>query len=295
MARILIAGSGDIGTELGVRLASDGHEVFGLRRDPPKKTPEVEGAAGGFWWLTADLTQPKTLAGLPGDLDYAVYTASADARSDIAYRRAYVMGLRNTIQMVKRTSPRLVRFFYTSSTAVYGQEDGSRVNELSPTEPQHFSGKRVLEGERLLAGSELPHTIIRLGGIYGPNRTRLVDEVKRGEAVCFKGERYWTNRIHRDDCVGAVHHLMNLPGPAELYLAVDDEPADRCTVLAWIARRLGLPAPRVAGPGESAPKRTGGNKRCSNRLLKAAGYRFEYRTFREGYAAILDAELAAGS
>src|SRR4029453_15867248 len=87
------------------------------------------------------------------------------------------------------------------------------------------SGARVLGGERLVAGSGFPAIILRLAGIYGPGRTRLVDRVRDGLATCSDGPPRWTNRIHRDDCAGPARHLLPAADPGTLWLRVDDEPA----------------------------------------------------------------------
>ena len=55
---------------------------------------------------------------------------------------------------------------------------------------------------------------VRLSGIYGPGRLRLVRKVSSGEARATDG---WTNRIHVEDCGGALHHLWKLADPAPLY------------------------------------------------------------------------------
>ena len=176
----------------------------------------------------------------------------------------------------------------TTSTGVYAQSRGEWVDEESPTEPEHFSGKRLLEAEALLASSPFRGVALRLAGIYGPRRTRLIDRVRKGQAVIARVPRY-TNRIHREDCAGAIDHILELEDPAPCYVGVDDEPAEEAVVLRWLAGALGAPEPRVAGRGEESARR-GGNKRCRNDRLVASGYRFQFPTFREGYAATL-AEL----
>ena len=101
------------------------------------------------------------------------------------------------------------------------------------------------------------------------------------------------------------------PGP--LYLGVDNDPAELGDVLRFLAAELGLPQPpsessltsaaEGSSPGAVAwqsglgepPRRTpsggepsrGGNKRCSNALLRGTGFEFQYPSFREGYRAIL--------
>jgi nucleoside-diphosphate-sugar epimerase len=186
--------------------------------------------------------------------------------------------------------------FFTSSTVVYAQSAGEWVDEASPTEPVHFAGTRMLEAERLLLRAPFPATVLRLGGIYGPGRIGLIERIRRGEVVCAPGPPVYTNRIHRDDCAGVLRHLMIVPGAERIYIGVDHEPAEECTVARWLAARLGAPAPRgVLGAdrgvrrhrGPPRPRRRAGNKRCRNAKLLGTGYVFRYPTFREGYGALL--------
>jgi nucleoside-diphosphate-sugar epimerase len=174
-------------------------------------------------------------------------------------------------------------FVFISSTAVYGQRDGEWVDEDSATEPTGFNGRLVLEGERLTLGSGLPAAVVRLAGIYGPGRTRLLDDVRGGRAQCRGDGPVYTNRIHRDDCAGALQHVLGLPEPDAVWLAVDDEPAARCDVLRWLASRLGAPAPAsVAGPAEPP------GRRCRNAKLRRSGWTPRYPTFREGYESVIE-------
>mgnify|MGYP001620002551 CR=1 FL=1 len=283
MANVLIAGCGYVGTALGTRLASEGHVVWGLRRRPDALPSSIRP-------FVADLTVPETLEALPPGLDVVFYTASADASDDDSYRAAYVEGLHNLLRAFDHQRQVLRRVFFTSSTGVYTQSSGAWVDETSPTEPAEFSGIRVLEGERLLLGSPFPATVLRLGGIYGPGRTRLIDRVRRGLAVCPEGPPLYTNRIHRDDCAGALHHLMNVDQPDQIYIGVDHEPAEQCEVLRWLAAQLGVSPPGVEPPSGSEVRRHQSNKRCSNAKLIASGYVFRYSSFRDGYMALLDEE-----
>jgi nucleoside-diphosphate-sugar epimerase len=170
---------------------------------------------------------------------------------------------------------------------VYAQSGGEWVDETSPTEPQHFTGRRVLEGERVLLDGPFPATVLRLGGIYGPGRTSLIERVRQGLATCRDGPPLYTNRIHRDDCAGALHHLMTLRQPDSRYIGVDHEPADYCDVLHWLAAQLGAPPPRVEASSGMDTRRHRTNKRCCHDKLIGSGYVFRYPTFREGYAAML--------
>jgi nucleoside-diphosphate-sugar epimerase len=283
MANVLIAGCGYVGTALGTRLASEGHVVWGLRRRPDALPSSIR-------LFVADLTVPETLEALPPGLDFVFYTASADASDEDSYRAAYVDGLRNLLHALDGQRHSLRRVFFTSSTGVYAHVSGEWVDETSPTEPAEFSGIRVLEGERLLMENRFPATVLRLGGIYGPGRTRLIERVRQGLAVCRDGPPLYANRIHRDDCAGALQHLMNADQPDQIYIGVDHEPAEQCEVLRWLAAQLGVPPPGVEPPSGSEVRRHQSNKRCSNAKLVVSGYVFRYSSFRDGYMALLDEE-----
>jgi nucleoside-diphosphate-sugar epimerase len=279
MARILIAGCGYVGEELGNLLLAEGHDVWGLRRNPRSLRVGIKSIA-------ADLAQPEDLRDLPGDLDVVFYLVSPNGAEDALYRRAYVDGLRGLISALRqqRQEPRLL---FASSTAVYDQDDGGWVDESSEAAPEHWSGKRILEGEQLALQAASSATVIRFGGIYGPRRTRLIDLVRSGRAFYRRDPPYYTNRIHRDDCAGALRHLMKLEDPDSIYLGVDNEPAEERAVMLWLAGAMGSPEPRAVDKKE-ASKRPRSNKRCCNARLVQSGYKFRYPTFREGYSAVLE-------
>ncbi len=279
MARVLIAGCGYVGEALGERLLADDHEVWGLRRNP-RTLP------AGIASIAADLAQPEDLADLPGGIDFVFYLVSPNGSEDALYRRAYVEGLRGLIEALHRDGQRPPLLF-ASSTAVYRQYDGAWVDESSETAPNHWSGKRLLEGEQIALQALPSTTVVRFGGIYGPRRTQLIDRVRSGRAGYQVDPPQYANRIHRDDCAGALHHLMNLENPNSVYLAVDNEPAEERAVLLWLAGVMGSPSPREAEKTEVS-KRPRGNKRCRNARLVQSGYTFRYPTFREGYSAVLE-------
>ena len=269
MSAILIAGCGDVGGELARRLLADGHVVYGLRR-------RVHLLPAGVRPIAADLQDPDSLRAVPDGLDAVCYAAAADGRSPGAYRGAYVDGPRNLLRAVGRTGT-LGRVLYTSSTRVYPQNAGEWVDEDSPTGGDAYA-RLLLEGEAAVRDGAAAAVVVRLAGIYGPGRTRLVDRVRAGEP-CSPA---YANRIHRDDCAGLLRHLLRLARPLPLYLGADDEPTTQCAVMRWIAGRLGLPAPAPAGADREA-----GGKRCRNARLVSSGYAFEQRSFGDGYGALL--------
>jgi nucleoside-diphosphate-sugar epimerase len=283
--RVLIVGCGYVGLPLGKELARLGHEVFGLRRSA---LAEAELQAAGITPLHADITRPETLVKLPHDFDWVVNcTASGGGGAD-DYRKIYLEGNRNLVAWLAK--PPLKKFIYTSSTSVYGQNDGSIVTEKSPVEPEAPTSKVLVETETfLLAGAErrFPAVILRVAGIYGPGRGHWFKQFLRGEARIEGDGARWLNMIHRDDLIGIIMSALRKARPGEIFNAADNEPVSQKLFFEWLAAELQRPMP-VAVPADAKAWRRRGvtNKRVSNAKLRAElNYKLQFPDFRAGYAA----------
>lgn len=285
MAQVVIAGCGYVGNALARMLLAEDHEVFGIRRDPSKLLKGVKAIRG-------DLADPRSFGPAPQRVEYVVFAVGADESTEQAYRRAYLDGLAGLLEWLANEGQRPKRIVMTSSTSVYGQRRGEHIDEDSPTHPTQFRGETLLASERLLAASGMSTVVVRLGGIYGPERESVIDRAVAGE-LRIRPVEHFTNRIHRDDAAGLVRHLLFHPAPAPLYLGVDSEPADESQVHAFVAKELGLPEPQLEEKDESSRRRQGvGSKRCSNRRARESGYKFRYPTYKEGYGALIRARRA---
>ncbi len=273
--RILIAGLGDLGTEVARLAAGEGHEVFGLRRSGGAAPP-------GVTLLQGDVTDPGTLA-LPPALDLTVYCVAADARDEDAYQRAYPRGLDHVLEVLTRESPRS-RVLFVSSTGVYGDAGGAWVDEDTAPAPEGFTGRAMLEAEALLEGSAFRGASLRLGGIYGPGRTFLLDAIRSGRAFPTTAMGRWTNRIHRDDAARAILHVAKAPGPPPVLNVVDPGPAPRREVLEWLATRLDRDLVTAAAAPTRSPS---ADRRVSSRRLASTGFEFHFPSFKDGYRALL--------
>jgi nucleoside-diphosphate-sugar epimerase len=278
--RALIIGCGYVGHALGTELVRLGHEVFGLRRS-------IAGELDGIHPLAGDVSDLAALGRLPLPFDWVVNTVSSSRGGAEDYRRVYLQGTENIIRWLSPAPPR--KFVYTSSTGVYAQDDGSAVDETSPAGGAAETGRILAEAERRLfvavTAVGFPAVVLRVAGIYGPGRGRLVRQYLSGEAVMAgRGER-WINMIHRDDVAGCVISALEKGLPGEVYNAVDDEPVRQIDFFRWLSEALGGDMPPFADPAPPGGKRGATSKRVLNLKIKAAlGYRFRHPTFREGYA-----------
>ncbi len=279
---VLVAGCGYVGSALAARLAGVGRRVYGLTRTA-RPLPV------GVLPIVADLCARDLRAAIPDDVAQVVFTAAASGPTEAEYRAIYVEGLARVLDVAVGRG--LARVLFTSSTAVYGQDDGSWVDEASPAHPTRPTGAILREAEGLLAAADGSGASLRLSGIYGPGRTWLVRRVAAREARVAAPDAppIYGNRIHRDDCAGALAHLLDLDALGPIYVGVDDDPAPLSDVHAFVAARLGVTLSE--GPvGEGR----GGNKRCRATALRASGWRPAVPSYRDGYPAIVDAWRAEG-
>ncbi len=160
--RVLWIGYGELGRITCRRLADQGYEVSAARRSAVDLPNDIT-------QLVLDVTKPESLEPVAnGRWDIVVVTLTAKPEAS-SYQAVYVEGLANVLAAIERSgSSPLVLF--ASSTSVYAQNDGSLVDESSATEPLGYSGRSMLEAERLLKNANLPGCAIRFSGIYGAQR-----------------------------------------------------------------------------------------------------------------------------
>ena len=278
---VLIVGCGDIGSRLGADLLAQGWQVGGLRR-------RADALPAGFIPLAADLGERDSVAAaLQTPWHTVAFMPAAEAFSEAAYQRTYVDGMRHVIEAMRAWRPRPARVFMLSSASVYGQADGSWVDEDSPTQPTHFAGQLMRAAECCLHDSGLAHCIVRSAGIYGPGREGMIQRLLDGQ--CSEhGDAQYRNRIHSDDLAGFLAYLLHWTARhaplRECYLVCDDRPAPLQETEGWLAAELGLDYAALT----PHPARRRGGKRCRNRLMHDSGYRLRYPDYRAGYRALLD-------
>lgn len=279
MATAMLVGCGDVGGRLATQLLAQGWAVYGLRRT-------TDCLPVGVSPVYADLSDARCPPTWPaGPLDCVVYCVAAGSHDEHGYRAAYVQGLKHTLAWLADHGQTPKRLFFVSSTGVYGQVGGEWVDEHAPAHAAGFAGQIMREAEAVACASGHPATIVRLAGIYGPGRERLLRQVREGYQVAATPPLY-ANRIHADDAAGLLAHLVRQAeaGQALLrcYIGVDDAPVALDEVFAWLRQQLG-----ITQLNADAFVRRSGSKRCRNALARAAGWQPRYPSYREGYAALL--------
>lgn len=268
----LIVGCGYLGRRVAAAWLKAGHEVTALTRS---MTNAAELARIGIRPVIGDVCDPTTLASLPTAAT-VLFAVGFDRTSGYSQREVYVEGLRNVLTQV---ASRCERFIYISSSSVYGHSAGEWVDETSDCEPVQPGGQCCLAAEALVreffpstnqTESQRPcANILRLSGIYGPDRLlSRIESLRAGEALSGQGEA-WLNLIHVDDAVAAVLACEQRGQSGETYLISDDCPVRREKYYSQLARLVAAPPPTF-GADQPAKRGSGGlNKRCSNKKASA--------------------------
>jgi nucleoside-diphosphate-sugar epimerase len=293
LMRVLIVGCGYVGTPLGAELVRLGHEVFGVTRSG-SRSAELEQA--GIKPLVADISNRESLSQLPTGSDWVVNTTASGHGGVEEYQQVYLQGTRNLIDWLSASMPK--KFVYTSSTSVYGQTDGSLVKETSSTQPVAETAKVLVQTENVLLDAaraqKFPAVILRVAGIYGPERGHLFKEYLKAVAQADRGSLptiggkadRLLNMIHRDDVVGCIIAALKSGRAGEIYNAVDNEPVQQLHFVRWLSETLGYYMPEFVDSEGLERKRAATQKKVSNRrITMEMGYQFRYPTFRQGYTA----------
>ena len=282
--RVLIVGCGYVGLPLGAQLARRGHEVFGVRR---RVEAAHELTQCDITPVIADITQPDALTKIPGPFDWVVNTVSSTQGGVEDYRAVYLEGTRHLITWAAKQG--VQKFLYTSSTSVYAQTDGSSVTEESATAPKSPTSQLLVATEQLLLDAarqnNFPAVILRVAGIYGPERGHLFQQYLRGEARLTGDGSRLINMIHRDDVVAGIIAALERGRAGEIYNVADDEPVTQREFFLWLSQQLGRPMPPPASEGERAGRKRGlTQKRVLNdRLRSELKCELKFPTYRQGY------------
>lgn len=275
MHKVLIVGCGDLGGAVAAQLIGLGFETIGVRRSA--------NAIQDATIIQADVTQQASLDALKQiQPDILIYCVAANGQTDEQYKAHYVDGLRNVLA-TQSENPKLKHAFFVSSTRVYGQKTEELLDESIAAMPVDFGGERLLEAENLLNALPCNSTVLRLSGIYGPGRLRMINLAKSFEN--WPVQNSWTNRIHRDDAAAFMVYLIQQVCAGKLvracYIVTDSKPTTQHEVLSWIAEQLHI------NTNVSTQAPVEGGKRLSNQAMLSTGFKLQYPDYQAGYGALI--------
>ncbi len=159
--------------------------------------------------------------------------AASAARSKSVSRKAKNLKLR----------PRNLRNVYVSTTGVYGDCAGERIDETRRTLPANARAKRRVAAEVRVRHSHRQRcTILRAPGIYAAERLPVA-RFRAGTAALSVDDDVFTNHIHADDLARAVWLAAFRGRPNRVLNIVDDAEQKMGEYFDQVADATGLPRP----------------------------------------------------
>ena len=192
------------------------------------------------------------------------------------------------------------RVIYLSTTAVYGDANGSTVDEKYKINPQSDRAK-----SRILAESQwtdlcdkfgVTLNILRLSGIYGTGRNQIRNLIN-GTAKRIIKEGHVFNRIHVADIARIIYMLSVSDIKSDIFNISDDMPAPPQDVVEFAARLLNIDPPEPvifseAILSEMARSFYSETKYIINQKIKEKlGLELKYPNYKLGLKDILKEEL----
>jgi nucleoside-diphosphate-sugar epimerase len=282
----LLFGHGYLGSRVASHWRDRGDEVTIVTRSDEKASQLT---AVGYKTIVAHVTQRASLAKLP-QVDSVLYAVGYDRTAGPSIHEVYADGLRNVLDALPIETGRIV---YVSTTGVYGDAGGNIVDEETPPAPTRDGGRASLAAEETLRQHRLGDRgiILRLAGIYGPDRIPFLDPIRAGDAIPATASGF-LNLIHVNDAAPIAVRAAeaNVPNLPRAYCVSDGRPVVREEYYGEIARLLGAVPPRFFDPPPDSPRalRAASDRRVKNdRMIRELEIVLQYPSYREGLAAIL--------
>jgi len=259
----LIVGCGYLGFRAAQAWVTDGYEVSAVTRSD---SHAAEFLAAGLSPLIMDLAAPNSHRPLSA-VEAVLWAVGFDRSATASREQVWLDGLKRIVQNLT-AAPR--RFVYVSSTSVYGEADGESVDETTQTNPTSEGGQCCLQAEQLLrreCTERFPETqvvVLRMAGIYGPNRLlRRIDDLQNRTPLPGEPD-HWLNLIHVDDAVRAVQYAAIAEAVPAVINVVNAGSVTREQYYTKLAQLASAPSP-VFGTINATGRQRGGNKRVTSR------------------------------
>jgi nucleoside-diphosphate-sugar epimerase len=280
--KVLITGaSGFIGSWLRDTLLDQGVDVVAIRRPGSPEAKAGRSVEASY----SDLASLKRVMASEQP-DYVLHVAGATkGRTYKDFELGNVMPTEHLLQAAAAEHPSLKRFVHVSSLAAYGpSRPGRPLRETDPRRPVEFYGESKLASERVVERADVPYTIIRPSGVYGPRDVDMFELFKlaRSRVNLFFGNRQsWGSFVYVDDVVDAILRAAAAPdAEGRGYFLSDGEPVTwetlQADIMDVVGRRgltVSLPrqVPFLAGALGELATRVDGQPRLMNRQKAVMG------------------------
>ncbi|RFS30658.1 NAD-dependent epimerase/dehydratase family protein [Acinetobacter sp. SWAC5] len=252
---ILFIGYGKTSQRATKLLFEQGHQITTISQSP--KTDEYANH------LIQDVHHLNLSGIAPIDAVYVLLSPNASTVE--AYQQTYVDTVQSIVQALKGHP--IQRIVVVSSTRVYGENAGERVDDETLPNPIDAQGRLLLEMEQLYQTAfPAQCVIIRPSGIYSGASARMQ---KLAETTKSYPNIHWSNRIHIDDLARFLVFMLHVEHAEKSYICTNNMPQPLHQKILNIQRELNLPelvleSDRVTG------------KRIYADRMKSAGFQLEY-------------------
>jgi len=301
---VLIAGCGDIGRRVAkLYLADTVHTTVLIpKTGQTRVTGIVRSQASantllalGISPLIFDLDSGKTsddVSLFPDDVDTLFYFAPPPSSGKTDTRMCVFLA-----NLSKSKLPN--KIVYISTTGVYGDHQGALVTELTPANPSVDRAHRRYDAEQQLRTFTTQHdvglNILRVGGIYGPQRLPL-ERIKKRVPMLHAELAPSTNRIHEDDLAAICKRVAEYAPAGEIYNVSDGNDSNMTEYFLTLADYFNLPRPPLVDWDEAERVLSKGmlsylheSRRVSNKkLINELDVKLQYPDLLAGLTAMGD-------
>lgn len=266
-------GCGWYGLPLAIRLVRAGFLVKGSTTSKEKLSKlQQYGIEDYLINFTPNLVSEKPVSDF-FDADVLVFNIPPGIRSGSPASK-YLLMIDNLLPHILASSIRCVIF--VSATSVYAnlnklvKEADAGVGDV----PEN--GNALLKAEsKFMERSEFGTTILRFGGLYGPDRHPVKYFSGKTEVP---DPEVPTNLVHLEDCIRITERVIRKKVTGEIFNVVCDEHPSRKLYYTETARILGYSKPLFKPSNEERPWKIVCNKHVKEKLE----YQFKYKSPFEG-------------
>ncbi len=239
---LLIVGCGDVGLRV-LRLLRGRLRVLALTSNADR-VPALR--AAGALPLVANLDDAQSLGRFAGLADWVLQLAPPPPQGERDPRTAALL-------RALARSARVQRIVYASTSGVYGDAQGARLDETRAANPATPRASRRIDAEARVRhhgrAFAVNTSVLRIPGIYALDREGgdPRERVRRGAPLLVDEDDVYTNHIHADDLAHACIAALFRAAPQRVYHVSDDSELKMGQHFDAVADAFGLArAPRLS-------------------------------------------------
>ncbi len=267
-----VIGCGYVGTATALHFGQMGFQVTGTTTSPSRLQELCEIVDHPRIYRAGDSRFDASFLDSIDGVLIAIAPTTMSMEED-QYRSVYGIGVAALVESIKaRKSDRPLHVSYLSSAGVYGNQLGKICDESSPTDRSNSTNALLADAENaVLALNDLgtPSCVLRLGGIYGPNKDIASYIRSASGQMVHKNGSHINAWVHLQDIVRGINFAFDkrLRG---IFNLVDDLQVSRRDLSNMLCDDHGL-AP-VIWDNHDRPEARIFNARVSNEKLKKLGF-----------------------